>query len=94
LQGFKHTLDDYVHIGDGSVLKQEKLSYVKSNVNSAKKLKDNEYLVSLSSEVLKLENNEFETILWSEKIPDNYYLRTPRYFSGDYIIRVPVASDQ
>ena len=88
---------DRLAISDPSnVYKDEALTYIKPTTPTpvSTKLNDNEYLVTVDSGFLQLENNEFETIYWTEKIPDKYYLKAPRRFNENFLVRVPVNDDQ
>ena len=94
LEIFKQTLDLYAEYASHNVFKEEKLSYIQSANDENRRLNDNEYRVSLSSGMLKLENNKFETINWSEKIADNYYLESKRNFNKGFLVRVPLNDNQ
>lgn len=94
LEIFRQTLDVYTKYASHNVSKEEKLIYVQSANGEKRQLNDNEYRVSLSSGLLKLENNQFETVNWSEKIPDNYYLEAKRNFNKGFLVRVPLSDDQ
>lgn len=96
MDDLRQILDRFAISDPSNVHKDELLTYTQPITPTPviTKLHDSEYLVTVDSDMLQLENNEFETIYWTEKAPDKYYLRAPRRFNENFLVRVPLNDDQ